>query len=79
MTSDSSSAAVEAVVTRVEVIDHLGDAFVAGPLTKPDVLAAATRAGARPAVLDLLRRLPDRKFARPHDLWIDLGEVPIDG
>jgi hypothetical protein len=66
------------VVTRVEVIDHIGEAFGTGPLTRSDLLSAAQRVGARPAVLELLGTLPDRKFARPHELWNDLGHVPIE-
>jgi hypothetical protein len=81
MTSETTPV-VEPVVTRVEVIDHIGDAFAAGPLTKPDLLALAARGGARPALLALLRRLPERlperRFSRPHDLWTDLKDVPID-
>jgi hypothetical protein len=65
-------------VTRVEVIDHIGEAFTAGPLTRSDLLGAAQRVGARPAVIELLGTLPDRKFNRPHDLWTDLGHVPIE-
>ncbi|HEX8804097.1 MAG TPA: DUF2795 domain-containing protein [Acidimicrobiales bacterium] len=65
-------------VTRVEVIDHIGGAFSAGPLTRSDLLSEAQRAGARPAVIELLGQLPDRKFTRPHELWNDLGHVPIE-
>jgi hypothetical protein len=65
-------------VTRVEVIDHIGEAFVGGPLTRSDLLNAARRVGARPAVVELLGRLPDRKFSRPHELWNDLRDVPIE-
>jgi hypothetical protein len=28
--------------------------------------------------MELLGTLPDRKFARPHELWNDLGHVPIE-
>lgn len=65
-------------VTRVEVVNHVGDAFAAGPLTRADLLAAAQRTAARAAVIELLGQLPDRRFARPHDLWTDLGHVPIE-
>jgi hypothetical protein len=66
-------------VTRVEVIDHVGEAFAAGPLTRSDILVAASSRGARPAVLEVLERLPDRKFSRPHDMWMtDLRDVPIE-
>jgi hypothetical protein len=65
-------------VTRVEVIDHVGQAFTGGPLTRSDLQSAAQRGGARPAVIDLLGTLPDRKFSRPQELWNDLGHVPIE-
>lgn len=69
----------DVAVTRVEVIDHVGEAFTRGPLTRSDLLSAAQSVGARPAVIELLGRLPDhRKFARANDLWMDLNEVPIE-
>ncbi|MGH9113756.1 MAG: DUF2795 domain-containing protein [Acidimicrobiales bacterium] len=68
----------EVVVTRVEVIDHIGQAFAGAPLTRSDLLAAARRGAARPEVLEVLGRLPDRRFSRPHELWTDLRDVPIE-
>jgi hypothetical protein len=65
-------------VTRVEVIDHIGEAFTNGPLTRSDLVVAAQRVGARSAVIELLGTLPDRKFSRPHELWNDLSYVPIE-
>jgi Protein of unknown function (DUF2795) len=65
-------------VTRVEVVDHIGDAFASGPLSRSDILTAAQSVGARPAVIELLGQLPDRRFARPHELWNDLSFVPIE-
>ncbi|HKX72290.1 MAG TPA: DUF2795 domain-containing protein [Acidimicrobiales bacterium] len=68
----------EVAVTRVEVIDHIGQAFAGAPLTRSDLLAAARLGSARPEVLELLGRLPDRRFSRPHELWVDLRDVPIE-
>jgi hypothetical protein len=66
-------------VTRVEVIDHIGGAFAAGPLTRSDLIVEAQRAGARPAVVELLGKLNDQKFSRPNELWNDhLRDVPIE-
>jgi hypothetical protein len=66
-------------VTRVEVIDHIGGAFAAGPLTRSDLIVEAQRAGARPAVVELLGQLPDHKYTRPNELWNDnLRDVPIE-
>jgi hypothetical protein len=72
------STSASRIVTRVEVIDHIGEAFTGNPLTRSDLVGAAQRADARPAVIELLGQLPDRRFARPHDLWQDLGHVPIE-
>jgi hypothetical protein len=72
------SGGVHTAVTRVEVIDHIGEAFAGAPLTRSDLLDAARRSGARPAVAELLGKLPDRKFSRPHELWNDLRDVPIE-
>ena len=69
---------VNVVVTRVEVIDNIGDAFAGTPLTRSDLIGAARRVGARPAVLELLERLPDHRFSRPNELWTDLKDVPIE-
>jgi hypothetical protein len=65
-------------VTRVEVVDHIHDVFASGPVTRADLVAEAGRNGARTAVIDLLGRLPDRRFTRPHELWDNLRDVPID-
>jgi Protein of unknown function (DUF2795) len=73
-----ASSSVNVAVTRVEVVDHIGDAFAGGPLTRSDLLVAARHGGARPAVLEVLERLPDRRFSRPHELWTDLKDVPIE-
>ena len=77
MSSQTFPSSSSNVVTRVEVVDHIGDAFAGGPLTRSDLVATAQRVGARPAVVDLLGTLPDRKFSRPHELWNDLAHVPI--
>src|ERR687897_206937 len=68
----------EVAVTRVEVIDHIGQAFAGAPLTRSDLLAAARLRAPRPQVLELLGPLPDRRFSRPHELWVDLRDVPIE-
>lgn len=75
----SGSMPISGDVTRVEVVDHVGQAFSAGPMTRADLVAAASHSGARPAVVNVLGRLPDgRKFVRPHDLWHDLPDIPIE-
>lgn len=78
MSSQTFPSSYSNVVTRVEVVDHIGEAFAGGPLTRSDLVATAQRVGARPAVVELLGTLPDRKFSRPHELWNDLAHVPIE-
>lgn len=65
-------------VTRVEVVDHIGGAFSAGPMSRSDLIDEAQRVGARPAVVELLGQLPDHKYTRPNELWTNLGHVPIE-
>jgi len=40
---------VNVAVTRVEVIDHIGEAFAGGPMTRSDLLVAARRLPRPPA------------------------------
>lgn len=75
----NGEAAAGAAVTRVELIECVGSAFAGRPLSRSDLMAVASTGGARPEVVDVLGRLPgDRRFTRPHDLWHDLADVPID-
>lgn len=78
MSSQTFPSSTSHVVTRVEVVDHIGHAFARGPLSRSDLVATAQQVGARPAVVELLGTLPDRKFSRPHELWNDLAHVPIE-
>lgn len=64
-------------VTRLELLDHVETAFTTVPATRGDLLQAAITSQARPEVLAVLRRLPDVRFRRAHDLWEELGDVPI--
>ncbi|MBW0115821.1 DUF2795 domain-containing protein [Pseudonocardia abyssalis] len=77
MTHDSQSG--QHPVTRMEILDVVEGVFVGHITTKIDILAAAQDHGARGPVLDTLARLDgDRRFVSPHDLWIDLADVPVD-
>jgi hypothetical protein len=68
-----------APVTRTEVMDHVAGAFASGPATTAEVVAAARASGARPKLVALLRRLPERTIAAPADLWVgDLADIPVD-
>lgn len=46
-------------VTRMEIVDHLGEAFVAGAATRADLLGMAARSGARNQLLAVLQAVPD--------------------
>ncbi|MEX2586439.1 MAG: DUF2795 domain-containing protein [Actinomycetota bacterium] len=65
-------------VTRIEVVDHLGSAFSKTSATKSDLLTEAEQAGARGEVIELLSRLPERRFGRINELWTELQDVPIE-
>jgi hypothetical protein len=66
-------------VTRVEIVDHLEAAFADAPVQRDDLLDAVLTAGARPQLIEVLRRLPERRrFHNPRDLWQHLAEVPIE-
>lgn len=81
MTPDATPApgpAEWSAVTRAEVTDHVAGAFTGGPVTTADLVEAAVRSGARPAVIELLRGIPERRFAELCDLWVALPDVPVD-
>lgn len=65
-------------VTRTEVLTVIQAAFRNGAHpTRDDLLRAATGAGARPEVAELILRLPRVRLAGPGELWNHLPEVPI--
>lgn len=64
--------------TRVEIVDSVGSIFVGDPITRDELLYAAVRVGARPAVLKALRLLPERRqFKHVRELWTELPDIPI--
>lgn len=69
---------MQATVTRVEIVEKVGEAFAAGKeADRSEILAAATAAHARPEAIELLSTLPDRRFGRANDLWEELQHVPL--
>jgi len=65
-------------VTRMELVDHIEPAFVTGPATRNELLAAATASHARPEVLAVLQQLPDqRPYRSVRDLWPELSDLPV--
>lgn len=66
-------------VTRLEIVDHVEAAFADAPLGRQDLLHAVVAAGARPQVVEVLRRLPERHhYSHPRELWQHLREVPVE-
>jgi hypothetical protein len=65
-------------VTRLQIADVLGDAFGPTGADKADLLATAARAGAHPAVLEELHKIPDRRYRTMRALWDHLPEVPVE-
>ena len=65
--------------TRSELADHIQGAFAAGPATRADLLAVAVAVAtsARPQIIQLLHRLPDKTYPSIRGLWYDLPEVPV--
>ncbi len=65
-------------VTRTEIADHVRAAFAPGGATRQSLVDAAAGSQARPAVLRVLRRLPDHQYQELRHLWGDLPEMPVD-
>jgi hypothetical protein len=65
-------------VTRIEVLDFVAEAFDEVPTGRAEILEVAARNGARHALLDALSRLPDAPLWEPEQLWLHLGDVPVD-
>jgi hypothetical protein len=65
----------------MELVDHIETAFETafetGPVTRGDLLAAATASHARPEVIEVLARLPDLRYRNVRDLWQELADVPV--
>lgn len=66
-----------ATVTRMEIADLIGSTFGPSGADRASLLAAATRLGAEPRVLETLGQLPDQQFRTMRDLWQHLPEVPV--
>lgn len=65
-------------VTRIEVLDFVGDLFTGAPVPRADLLDAARAAGARDALLRRLGAdLPDRPLGTVDELWRHV-DVPED-
>lgn len=62
-------------VTRIEIVERVGPAFIDGSADRSEILAAAARS--RPEVIELLRTLPERRYRVVNELWDELRHVPV--
>lgn len=76
MNPPTTHASANLPATRAEIVERVGHAFGDRPLTRSEVLDAAT--GSRDQVMDVLCRLPDRRYSLANDLWVELPEVPVE-
>ena len=65
-------------VSRFDITEFIGDAFSEGPIGAAALVRVARDRGARPAVLNALRRLPRRSFERLDDVFEALPGIPVD-
>ena len=65
-------------VSRTELAQHIETAFISSPVVPAGLLDAAALSAARPAVLAILERLPNRPYGTIRDLWYDLPDLPIE-
>lgn len=74
----SSDECTDVPLTRIEVLDFVGEAFDDRPVDRAGLIGTAAAAGARELLLRRLRALPPVHFTEPEDLWIQLPDVPED-
>jgi hypothetical protein len=61
-----------------EFANSVTHAFAGGPASRDLIVVYATGGHARPELIDLLRRIPDRAYPDVDDLWRELSRT-IDG
>ncbi|MDN5914287.1 MAG: hypothetical protein L0I76_04135 [Pseudonocardia sp.] len=64
-------------VTRIEVLDFVGDLFLGDPVSREALIRTAGAEGGRPALIEVLERLPSTTLSEISDLWRYL-DVPED-
>ena len=66
-------------VTRVEIADSIGNAFIRGSADRNDIVGCAVDAAARPQVIAALSRLPhDHTYPTMRDIWKHLEGIPVE-
>lgn len=78
MTMSSFSESAKVPVTRIELLDSVGEIFGDSPVDRAALVRAAAQAGARDALLARLSELPEGPFTEPSELWLHLPDVPVD-
>lgn len=63
-------------VSRFDIGEFVGDLFIGPAVDRAVLVAAARERGARPAVLDVLRRLRRLRYEHLSDLMADLADLP---
>jgi transposase len=66
------------MTSRAEIADVLRDSLAGRLRSRAELLETARAVGARDAVIVVLERLPDRRFADLRELWPCLPGVPIE-
>jgi hypothetical protein len=64
-------------ITRREVLDAIYPAFARDGASKDEIVAAAVTAEPRSEIVELLGRLPARRYPSVREVWSDLPEMPI--
>jgi hypothetical protein len=65
-------------VTRTEILAAVRDAFNTTGPTGAQLVTAARTAGARPALITALGRIPQRaEFRHVRELWAHLPDLPV--
>lgn len=64
------------LLTRLEIADHVSNAFQSPLVSKSDLLAAAQGNRAPEQVMAVLRSLPEAQFRSVRELWQHLPDVP---
>lgn len=65
-------------VSRSEIAECLEHAFVGRAVSPESIVEFAADHGARPPVLEVLRRLQEREYRNLRDLWRELADVPLE-
>lgn len=64
-------------VTRDDVLEAVAGCFRGGGATRDDLIEQALQNGAHPAVIEILRRLPDRRIGNVRQIWELVPDIPV--